>query len=392
MEEFGWYYDLARRWDGAYTHQGPPAAKPDSYHNWDSTGVYLLAYAQPLKKLRITGRGGNNVPQVDAKTAESLVDDGRDWGPRVRISAYADRSLEEIFEGLASWSPVVRERSAMELAKREGDHTARLRVMLSGTDLNARIGACQAAIMLKGKAAPMVPALMNTLQADDLWLRIKAAEALSGIGGPAKQAIPTLLQMLAQPDPEQDPRGMEERYLCFALFSRGGLLSGSLEGVDRQALYAAVRAGLANEDGRARGTLSTVYKNLTYEEIEPLLPAIYEAVAEPAPSGIMFAGQIRTAGLMLLARHHIKEGIPLIPKVIAPEKWGLHGRLNPGLEALKMYGGAAKPYLPEIRELEQSLVARGYKPGSEKDCGIAEIIKMIETDNDPVALRSLPQE
>jgi hypothetical protein len=70
------------------------------------------------------------------------------------------------------------------------------------------------------------------------------------------------------------------------------MLGRSLEGVDRQALYEAVRAGLDNEDGRARGALGSVYKNLTYEEIEPLLPAIYLAVIEPAPSGIMFADGI----------------------------------------------------------------------------------------------------
>ena len=27
MKEFGWYYDLARRWDGTYLHQGPPDAE-----------------------------------------------------------------------------------------------------------------------------------------------------------------------------------------------------------------------------------------------------------------------------------------------------------------------------------------------------------------------------
>lgn len=56
MQEFGWYYDLARRWDGTYLHQGPPAARPDSYRGWDCTGAYLLAYAQPLKKLYLTGK------------------------------------------------------------------------------------------------------------------------------------------------------------------------------------------------------------------------------------------------------------------------------------------------------------------------------------------------
>ena len=59
---------------------------------------------------------------------------------------------------------------------------------------------------------------------------------------------------------------MEQRYLCFSLFNRrGGLIGQSLEGVDRELLVKAVRVGLQNEDGRARGSLGSVYTNLTYD-------------------------------------------------------------------------------------------------------------------------------
>ena len=63
---------------------------------------------------------------------------------------------------------------------------------------------------------------------------------------------------------------MEQRFLCFSLFNRrGGLIGRSLDGVDRELLLRAVRVGLQNEDGRARGSLETVYANLTYDEIKP---------------------------------------------------------------------------------------------------------------------------
>ena len=56
-KEFGaWYHDLARRWDGSFSHQGPPEPGYDSYHGWDATGGYLLAYALPLKKIILTGK------------------------------------------------------------------------------------------------------------------------------------------------------------------------------------------------------------------------------------------------------------------------------------------------------------------------------------------------
>jgi len=44
MQDFGaWYFDLARRWDGTFLHQGPPQMRGDKYHGWDCTGGYLLA-------------------------------------------------------------------------------------------------------------------------------------------------------------------------------------------------------------------------------------------------------------------------------------------------------------------------------------------------------------
>ena len=390
MKEFAWYYDLARRWDGTYLHQGPPAAKPDKYRNWDCTGVYLLAYAQPLRQLYLTGKGGNLAAQIDASTAAQLVVDGRGWSPRQRIAAYAQRSDSEILDGLGSWSPVVRERSAMELARRDGDHAPQLLAMLEAAELDKRLGACQALVHLQDRAAPCVPALRATLRSEHLWLRIKAAEALGSVGQAAMPAVPELLMMLTQVDPNTDPRGMQQRYLCFTLFNqRDGMLGRSLEGVDRDLLYSAVRAGLGNQDGRARGALSSVYKNLSFDEIRPLLPAIHQAVSEPAPSGIMFADGIRLSGLEILAQHQIEQGLPLCISLIEPSRWGLGKRVQRCLKALKQYGGAAKSEIPRLRQLESELAEKGWKPAAIDELGIAALIQEIETDNDPPALHSL---
>jgi len=390
MKEFGWYYDLARRWDGTYLHQGPPAARPDRYRGWDCTGAYLLAYAQPLEKLHITGKKKGVVEPIDAATAERLVADGRGWSPRLRIAAYAKRSDARILAGLRSWSPVVRERSAMELARREDDPTTQLIAMLEEADLHARLGACQGLIKLRDRAAPAVPALKTTLKTGDLWLRVKAAEALASIGEAAMSAVPDLLTMLTREDPESDPRGMQQRYLCFALFNRrGGLLGRSLEGVDREALSAAVRAGLCNEDGRARGSIGSVYRNLSYQEIEPLLPAIYRAVIEPAPSGIMFADGIRLSGLAILAKHRIKEGLPLCVSLIDPARWGCKKRVKPCLASLRLYGGAARSEIPRLRQLEKDLAAKRWKPEAIEALGIHALIRKIETDDDSPVLRPL---
>jgi len=241
---------------------------------------------------------------------------------------------------------------------------------------------------LRGAAAPAVPALKKALKHDDLWLRVKAADALASIGEPAMSAVPELLEMLAKGPSKEDPRAMEQRYLCFAIF--GQMLKKSLDGVDRELLHKAVAAGLKNQDGRARGSIGGIYKQLSYEEIKPLLPAIHEAIVKPAPSGIMFASGIRMAGIDVLAQHRIREGIPLCLDILEIDKWGKRNRLNGCLKILAKYGAAAKPVLPRLRQLEKDLLAhweaKGLKPQIEQ---VRALIKKIESGADPVELRSL---
>jgi len=393
MEEFGWYYDLARRWDGTFLHQGQAEPKNDRFHNWNSSGAILLAYAQPLRKLYITGKGTGVVPQVSAETAASLIEDGRGYSRRHKKATYAKRTNEQLLTALSSWSPVVRERAADRLSKRKAAFYPQIEELLKG-DLYAKIGACEVLARMGSRAKPLVPKLRALLKEEDLWLRVKAAEALAGAGPSGRVAIPELLEMLAEPPTDQDPRGMQQRYLCFALFNRGtGMLSRSLDGVDHDKLFEAVRAGLTNEDGRARSTLVSVYNNLSYEQIKPLLPAIHRAIVEQAPSGIMFADRIRLSGLELLAKHRIKEGIPLCSELIGMGRWGLARRIPKCLESLEMYGGAAKSEIPELEQLYKTLAAK--KKQTEKNQRLLErierLIEKINSDESPPELRSLPK-
>lgn len=358
MHEFGaWYYDLARQWDGTFPHQGPPQAKPDSTGGWDATGPYLLAYAMPLKKIRLTGKRPTQVPQLDEATARQLILDGRGWSHRDPFTAYDQLGEEELFQRLGSWSPAVRERAAIAIARRGGEPVPRLIRLLESPDLESRLGACQALAQLKTKAAPAVPALRETLRAEDLWLRINAADALAAIGDAAMPALPDLLEMLAKGPTEDDPRNMQQRYLTFALFSkRGGLIGRSLDGVDRELLYKAVAAGLQNEDGRARGSYTSVYDNLSYDEIKPLLPSILRAVNEPAPSGIMFADGIRMAGLRILVKHRVPEGIPACVEWVRTQNhWQSANRTPELMQILFEYGPEAKSAIPKLKEIADHL-------------------------------------
>jgi len=364
MQEFGaWYFDLARRWDGTYVHQGPPETRGDKYSGWDCTGAYLLAYAMPLKKIYLTGKRPSVVPQLDPAAARALIRDGRGWNNQDRTSFYDALSRQEIISRLSSWSPVVRERAAMALGRRQDDVMADLIRLLDAPDLPTQYGACQAIKMQRGRGAAAVPALQKAFRCDDLWLRILAAQAIAGIGDPARAAVPEMLARLVKADPKNDPRGMEQRYLCFALFNRrGGLIGRSLDGIDREPLQQAVRAGLQNEDGRARGSLATVYENLTYEEIKPLLPAIHQAIVEPAPSGVMFASGIRLAGLRLLAKHRVAEGIDACVKYTRTQNpWASEKRTPELMKLLLLYGAHAKPAVGELRRIAD------YFENDEKD-------------------------
>jgi len=396
MQEFGaWYFDLARRSDGSFLHQGPPEPRNDSYAGWDCSGAYLLAYAMPLKKIYLTGKKPAAVPQLDTKAAESIIQDGRGWTNKDRNSFYDSLTDEQLIERLRNWSPIVRERAAMALGRRKSTHVERLIEMLAATSLEARYGACQGLIFLRQRGATAVDALQKTLSHDDLWLRIKAAEALSAIGAPAMKAVPQILEMLAQVDAKKDPRAMQQRYLTFALFDRGGMLSRSLDGVDRPALYKAIQVGLKNQDGRARGNIGSIYQHLAFEDIRPLLPAIHEAILQPAPSGEMFADQIRVEGLRLLAQHHIEEGMSALVKYTRDQNpWSSQNRTPELMKILLAYGNHAKAVIPELTALAH------YFEKEEKDFppqlmiqkanSVRDTIKAIEASTDAPALITLP--
>jgi hypothetical protein len=220
MEEFGgWYFDLARRVGRSFAHLGPPQERNDSYGDWDATGAYLLALALPRRELLLTGRQPTDVPQIDAATAAGLIADGRGWDNRVRIGSYLQMNRSELLQRLKSWSPVVRERAAKALARAKGEVVPQLIEMLGSRRLETRYGACQGLIEIRDAGAPAIPALLECLGHEDLWLRVKAGEALARVGRNDRRALPILLKRLAREPAADDPRGMEQRYLCFTCSS-----------------------------------------------------------------------------------------------------------------------------------------------------------------------------
>ena len=390
MKETDWYYDLARGWDGRFLYQDLPGEE-GSYRGWDCTGAYLLAYALPLKRTILTGRKPCVVPALPRAEVDETIAAGRDFTIWTQKTCYDGRSTEALVAGLASWSPAVRKRSAQSLGRREGNLVPRLLDLLGGTDRNTRYGACEALGCLGPKADPAAGRVRALLAGRDPWLRILAAEALARMGPQERTAsVPHLLRAVTVNDPA-DRRKRVEGALAEALFTPSpgkrepkSILSDSLEGVDRSLLYAAIGEILKNEDGRIRGLVAPVYKLLSPQDIAALLPDIVAAVRTPAPSGEMFAYGIRMAGLDLLARLRIREGMPLCVDIMNEWRWGRD--FSRAANALAGYGGAARGMLPRLQKETREIVT---KEGKKQLEALEKLITTIEADKDPKPVRSM---
>jgi hypothetical protein len=152
-----------------------------------------------------------------------------------------------------------------------------------------------------------------------------------------------------------DPRWMAQRYAAKALFSRYRgrhcriVQANLLESTDRQLLYPAIRAILKNEDGRTRSLLGPLFGDLPDRDLMELMPDIIKAVEEIAPSGIMFASEIRMAGLEIITKHRINEGIELLADYARNQKkHGSEHRIVKVMEMLKSYGSHAKRVIPQL--------------------------------------------
>jgi len=381
FREQSWYYDLARGWDGSVGYPGSPVGEEEhgKYKNWDCTGSYLLAFAVSQRSLFLTGRKPFSVPALTRAEADEVIAAGRDYSSATAKNAYDGRTTDRLLAGLSSWSPAVRKRSAQALGRREGDFVPALLRMLAAPDRNARYGAVEALGCLGPRADAAAAPLRKLLEDPDPWMQSLACLALPALGPEARKAsVNDMLRMAVRSNPA-DPRRMAQRAAAAALFSSypgsrepNSILRESLDGVDRDLLYPAMRSLLENEDSVARGSLGRVYGKLTDRDLAEMLPAIVKAIAPLAPSNEMFADGIRLAGLDLLSRLHIREGIPLCVAVIELDRWGSGNRLPKCLECLGRYGVHARAVLPQLQDMRQQLLKSGRKGSNDEQVKLLE--------------------
>lgn len=353
-----------------FLYQGSPVGEEEhnKYTGWDCSGSYLLAYAQARKSLRLTGRKPSCIPPLTAAQIEDVIAAGRDFAFKNQKNAYEQRTTAQLLAGLSSWSPSVRNRSAAALGKNQADVVPALLTLLAGPQRDGRYGACKALGALGPKADAAAPQLRALLKDPDPWMQSLACEALPALSDEVRKAsVSDLLSVVVRPNPA-DPRRMAQRIAATALFSPypgsrtpRSILADSLVGVDRTLLYPAVQSLLQNDDSVVRGSVNKIFDDLTPADLAVLLPAITKAVEHLAPSNEMFGDGIRLAGLDLLSRLHIREGLGLCITVMEPDRWGAGNRLKPCLDYLPRYGTHAKTVLPALKEMRDRLIAKGGK-------------------------------
>ena len=408
FKEASWHFDLVRRSDGSFTYDGGEqygAGRTDdntyygrsSYDGLSPAATYVLTYSLPLKKLYLTGKDAEKANWLSKKEAAAAIASGRFDVDCKKMTA------AELVAAFRDWSPIVRGWTAEELAKRPEAKSMvpQLIVMAEGKDAHVRQGACEALGYIRNTNA--LPVLVRLLTHQDRWLRVKAADALKKMGDAARPVLPGMLQAVVvtaeplQPVVWDDPIQLTHGQLAEALF--GGLMRNSVQGVDTNLLYPAIRAVSRNADGMARMHLKgTFEKHLSLEDVQALGPDILATVITPCPADTMFGNEIRMGGFKALTKYHFKEGIET--GVLFAKTQGGHGsesRTGVIMKEIMSYGSAAREAVPGLRELITQLneqCKKGEFPAGELNnrrvAAVEAAIKAIEAATEQPELRTIP--
>ncbi len=400
------HLDLVRRCDGSFTYDGgeqygPGSTDDDTYYGNSSysglspTATYVLTYSLALKNLCITGKDANPANALDSKQVAAAVASGRFDLERLEMTP------AQLVAAFGDWSPIVRGWAAEELAKRAEAKAmvAELIKMAEGKDVHAAQGACETLGYMK--SAEALPVFVRLLSHEDRWLRYKAAQAIKIINNGAKPVLPEILAATAktaeplQPINWADPVQIAQGQLAAALFA--GPLADSVKTSDTKLLYPAIRAIAGNADGMARATLRGYFENnLTVEDVQALAPDILAAVKTPSPADKMFSNEIRMGGFKALTKYHFKEGIEA--GVDFAKTQGGHGsesRTGEIMTALVGYGKAARPVLPQLKELIVQFNAEFTSGHFPEDCNkqrvdsVKQAITAIEAATTQPEMRSI---
>jgi hypothetical protein len=386
-----WVYDLSRCWDGRFQYDclnGEGHHSGSTWYNFRMSTAALLTYALPLRQLRITGKGHDPsrwLTATDADEAAAADDYDAD-----------SRSDSELIVDIDNWSPKVRYEAAVELSTRSIDASELAQITALATDTGgtsrSRAGACYALGQIGNSSS--APILAGLITDPDRYVRYFATEGMRHLPTSARLAqLDTILSAAVStaepllPIMAEDPLHMGHSKLAMLLFN--DVLSGSLDGVDRNLLYPAIRAVAETPVGKGRSALQSTYENLTYDDVLALSETIVDSIVYRAPADVMFLHGVRAGGMTALHKYDIAEGVPAGMLYAENTYWNGDNRIQ-AFERLGAYGGSLLDVTPDpgaVPFLEPYVVDADYN--GQVSATVVGILNGVASDTNPRALTAL---
>jgi HEAT repeat protein len=391
LKELRWYYALTRQADGSFVNQ--PLGGHYGGKMLDPTIAQVLIATMPRKAIHLTGKSQKKGELFDKQETEDAIAAGR-W----RLANADNASADELIGELDNWSPIAREWIAIALAKKKDKKIVpQLVQLLESDNPEARAGAAAGLGYQGDRAANVIPQLSKLLNDKEPIVCMTAGYALARIGQPAQKAIPELLRALLASQEEELMKPKRQALAYSFGYASGkyaplyfdGILAqvpagnNPLGELDRDLLYPAIAKLLSDSSGRTRECGAYALNFFDRRDTAAMAQEIYDTIKTPAMNYLMMDDGPRAYGLQLMARLRLKEGIPLCIETIEIGRWGSHTRVPARFKTLQAYGGNAKSYLPQLREMRTV-----WKSGDNRIM-LDETIKIIEDDNNPFPLTSI---
>lgn len=407
FDELRWYYEMQRRSDGDFRYQpvmlgGEEHGKYGKGTKWSCAGVALMHYSLPRRAIYLTGKGRRAAEPLTTDQVRTYIDVSKK-------GIYEECTTEQLLKLLEHRLPNTRLRAAGELATRDENVVPRLIAMLDSDNRYSRYGACQGLRYASRNSVKAADAVITKgLGSKDPDLRYFAALAFAhpsrgrGFTSAAKRAVPTLLKLAVTDDPS-DPHRKLQATISGVLFYSGNARGYSgifrkgkgLETVDRKLLIPAIKSILTNTNGGARSEIGSIYPVLTEKDLGQLWGDIYRATRSFAPSGVMFGKGIQDAGLRLMSKHKIKEGLELAAFHLMQDRHGKGRRVPFFLDIIKSYGTEAKPIAAGLkaRRMEQTAKWNGMSGPKKQDYlkMLEKEFEEIEASTETPKLKSMPR-
>ena len=340
LNEFGWYYDLARDPSHRYRYQGYPNERSNSAHaRWDSPGAYLLHFALAKKQLRITGRKPASITRFTTQENKDNISAGR--------LNYKGAKAEVLTKAMSSWSPVARARAEKEMRKR--GMLAGLGFGLGSKDPLERVAAVKAITKFEDG--------VTMLGDKDLRVRLAAMKVINRLDKP--RSLEAVFAHLVKAKKESPVFTQNVSDMYFPLGRRSAQIGKLLNAIgDRKLAVDGIKILLEDQDALVASRVAMGVGVIPKAEQEGLLTLIYDKAINPPEGNVMFVNGLRASCVEVLAKWKLQEGLDVALALLVEDSWGRNARLPRAAAVVSSYGGHAKPELPKIKSAHAKYAAQ----------------------------------